>query len=342
MEAHAEIPRERPAGYTSLFANRSWRRRQLPVALAWLLAVLLFAIVSIYSPGFASSGNIESILQQAGIIAIIAIGQTLVILTGGIDLSIPGMMSIAGVVLSRESSTNSELWRPLLIVLAIALLVGLINGAAVGLIRAPAIIVTLGMNGVLTGALLVVVQGGTGRSSGAIPSGVRDAAIGHIGFIPSMAVIWFVLAVIASLVLSRTSYGKRIYAIGNNAVAARVSGVNVPLTLISLYMISAVTAALGGFLLAGYLNQAYPSMGNPYLFTGIAAVLIGGASILGGSGNYLGTVAGALTLTILNGLLAILNLGPEMVRILYGAVIFLTVLTSTYFSLRGGGRSRSG
>jgi ribose transport system permease protein len=141
-------------------------------------------------------------------------------------------------------------------------------------------------------------------------------------------------------VLSRTSYGKRIYAVGNNATAARVSGVNVPLTLVSLYVISAVTASLGGFLLAGYLNQSYPSMGSPYLFTGIAAALVGGASILGGSGNYLGTVAGALTLTILNGLLAILNLGPEMVRILYGAVIFLTVLTSTYFSNRSGGRAR--
>jgi ribose transport system permease protein len=340
VEAHAETMGQAPAGYQSLFSNRSWRRRQLPIALAWLLTVVLFVIVSIRSPGFASSGNIESVLQQAGIIGIIAIGQTLVILTGGIDLSIPGMMSVAGVVLARESSTNSELWRPLLIVLVIALIVGLINGAAVGIFRAPAIIVTLGMNGVLSGALLVVVQGGTGRSSGAIPSGVRDAAIGHIGFLPAMAVIWLVLTVIVTLVLSRTSYGKRIYAIGNNAVAARVSGVNVPLTLISLYMISAVTAAMGGFLLAGYLNQSYPSMGNPYLFTGIAAALVGGASILGGSGNYLGTVAGALTLTILNGLLAILNLGPEMVRILYGAVIFLTVLTSTYFSTRTGRRAR--
>jgi ribose transport system permease protein len=341
VEAHAETAPKTPAtGYRSLLGSRAWRRRQMPIALAWVLTLVLFAIVSARSPGFASSSNIESVIQQAGIVGIIAIGQTLVILTGGIDLSIPGMMSVAGVVLAREASTNGDLWRPVLIVLLIALVVGLINGVAVGIFRAPAIIVTLGMNGVLSGALLVVVQGGTGRSSGAIPSGVRDAAIGQLGPIPAMALIWIVLTVIVTLVLSRTSYGKRIYAIGNNAVAARVSGVNVPLTLVSLYMISAVTAALGGFLLAGYLNQSYPSMGSPYLFTGIAAALVGGASILGGSGNYLGTVAGALTLTILNGLLAILNLGPEMVRILYGAVIFLTVLASTYFSNRGGRRSR--
>jgi len=237
------------------------------------------------------------------------------------------MMSAAGVLLARTTPEDGNLLFPIAVVFGLAFVVGLVNGIGVGVFRAPAIIMTLGMNGVLAGALVVTAPGvitGEGTSS----SLIRELAVGSIGPIPTAGVFWVLLTVLVTVALSRTSFGRRVYAVGNNPLAARVSGVNVATTLISLYVISAMTAALGGWMLAGYLGQSYFDMGEPYLFISITAVLVGGVSLLGGSGNYLGTFAGTLILTILGALLAILNLGAASVRIIYGIIVFLTVAAS--------------
>jgi ribose transport system permease protein len=211
--------------------------------------------------------------------------------------------------------------------------VGLINGVGVALNGEPPIIMTLAANVILQG-LILVYTGGTPPP--AAPPLVQFLAVGRFGPLPVIAIIWAVLAVIAWVLLSKAAFGRYLYALGTSRTVAEYSGVPTLRTIIVSYVISGAAAALGGTLLTGYSGQAYLGMGDPYLFTSIAAVAIGGASILGGSGHYIGTIAGALVLTILGGLLPALNLSSGALLIVYGAVILLTVAigSETFGELR--------
>jgi ribose transport system permease protein len=320
----------------SRFQEPGWRRRQLTVVFAWALMVVLFVVVSIFEPGFRSGSNIRSIIDQSMILGVVALGQTLVILARGIDLSVPAVMGVAGVILTQNGTSAGEVLKSLAVIIVIAIGVGLVNGVSVAVLRAPAIIVTLATNTLTLGALLVTTSGAGTQSGGSVPTIFRTLSTGDVGPFPVSGIVWLVIALIATAVLTSMRFGRHIYAIGNNPLAARFSGVSVTRTIVGVYVISALCSALAGLLLAGYLNQTFPSMGSTYLFTSIAVVLIGGASILGGSGHYLGTVAGALTLSILGGVLAILNLGPAYLRILYGVLIFVTVGLGTLLARRSG------
>ena len=312
--------------YTPRFLERAWQRRQIPIATAFAFALILFVVVSIYSPGFASSNNTRALIEQSLVLGVAAIGQTIVIITGGIDLSIPAMMGVSAILLPRMAQTDADLWKPIVAVLAISTALGIFNGLAIGLFNAPAIIVTLGTNSILLGALLGATNGGGFTADSNVTGGVVKTLVkGTVGPIPVALFVWAALILVIGLLLSLTAFGRRVYAVGNNATAARMSGVSVVRTLVGAYVISAWSAALAGFFIAGWLGETYPGIGGDYLFTSISVVLIGGASILGGSGHYLGTVAGTMTLVVLGGLLAVLNLGPEYFRITYGLVILATV-----------------
>src|SRR4029079_14214957 len=155
------------------------------------------------------------------------------------------------------------------------------------------------------------------------PSLIQLLAVGRVGPLPVVAILWIVLAAGASFLLSRASFGRRLYAVGSSATVAAFSGVPIVQTTVLAYTLCGCTAALAGMLLTGYTAQAYLGMGDPYLFTSIAAVAIGGASILGGSGHYIGTIAGAFVLTILTGLLPALNSSNGALLMGYGARIIL-------------------
>lgn len=144
-----------------------------------------------------------------------------------------------------------------------------------------------------------------------------------------IAILWLVLIVLVTVALSKTAFGRHLYAVGSSATVAEYSGVPVARTIILTYVISGVTAALAGMLLTGYSRQAYLGMGDSYLFTSVAAVALGGASILGGNGHYIGTVAGALVLTVLGGLLPALNLSSGALLVVYGGIILVTVAISS-------------
>src|SRR4029079_7658167 len=204
------------------------------------------------------------------------------------------------------------------------------NVAGIALFGVPAIIMTLAVNVILQGAILVYT-GGTPQATA--PGLIQYLAVGRIGPIPVIAIVWGVLALAASFLLSKTVFGRQLYAVGTSPTVAEFSGVPVVRTTLLAYTLSGFTAALAGMLLTGYTAQAYLGMGDPYLFTSIAAVAIGGASILGGSGHYVGTIAGAFVLTILAGLLPALDLSNGALLIVYGAVILPTVsLASEAFS----------
>jgi len=306
--------------------NNAWvktRPYANPTVLSFVAAAILFAITTIAAPGFASQQHLPIFLTEASFIGIVAIGQFFVIVAGGIDLSVPSTITASAIVLSLlVGSNDSAVWWAVPAVLAMAAGVGVANGVGVTILGGSPIVITLAMNVLVVGALIAVTGGAKANSS---THTIEQLADGRIAGIPGSVIVWAFLYAIAAVVMGLTTFGRRLYALGSRRTVAIFSGVNPTPNTIATYMISAMLAAMGGIILAGHTGQPYLGLGDPYLFSSVAAVAIGGASILGGSGNVAGTVAGALTLTILQALFPILNLSPAALNIAYAVAILATV-----------------
>jgi ribose transport system permease protein len=298
-------------------------RRNRAIVTAYAIAAALFVGGTIQSLDFASSGQIQTMLVYAAFIGIIGFGQTLCILTGGVDLSVPWTLTGSAVLTSvLADGDGSKIPAIMLLVLALAVVVGLINGIGVAYAGVPPIIMTLGMNGALQGLVLVYTNGGISSKP---PDGLTNFVTGDVLGVPTIVAIWAVVIVIACVLLTATAFGRRLYALGTNARAAELAGVRVRRVLVVPYVVSAVGAAGTGLLLMGFTGQAFLTMGDPYLFSSAVAVAVGGASILGGSGHYAGTVAGALVLTFVASLLPLFHLGTAWLQISYGVILLITV-----------------
>ena len=294
-------------------------RRHRAILLAYLGMIVLLLLTSVVAPGFLSPTHLRSTAVLAAFIGIVALGQTFVIIGGGIDLSVPWVLNSAAVLMTLlAGSQDAPLVWIVPLLLAAGALVGMVNGLGVALFGVPPIIMTLAVNVILQGGILVYTGGAPTATA---PPAIQFLAVGRILGFPVVVLIWIVLAVVATILLSKSAFGRYLYAVGTSATVAEFSGVPTFRTTVLAYTLSGFTAALAGMLLTGYTAQAYLGMGDPYLFTSIAAVAIGGASILGGSGHYIGTIAGALVLTILTGLL----LSSGALLIVYGVVILVTV-----------------
>lgn len=297
--------------------------RNRMILLAYLGMLAMLAVTGMISPGFLSETSLRSILVLAAFVGIAALGQTFVIIGAGIDLSIPWVLNCAAILMAVLcAGQDAPLIWVMPLVLAGGALIGGINGVGVALLGVPPIIMTLATSVILQG-LIVIYTGG--RPTPIAPDFIRYLSVGRIGPVPVIGILWAVLAILASLLMSKTAFGRYLYAVGGNATVAEFSGVPTARTRILTYVISGASAALAGMLLTGYSGQAYLGMGDQFLFTSVAAVAIGGASILGGTGHYIGTIAGALVLTILSGLLPALGLSNGALLVVYGAVILLTV-----------------
>jgi ribose transport system permease protein len=311
----------------SAFTSRPAFERNRPILLAYALVVVLAIFGELVAGGFLSASHIDQLLIEASFIAFVALGQLFVIMSGGIDLSIPWVLNGAAVLLTiwANGSDGKTLWLfPVL--LAGGALVGLLNGVGVMFLRIPPIIMTLGMSSMVEGALLLYTNGGSGSNA---PSGVVYVATHRWGPVPVVAVVWLAVLMVATVVLSATPFGRRLYATGLNRRVAEFSGVNVRWVTVSVYVISGVAAALAGLVLSGYVGESYLGMGDPYLFESVAAVAIGGASVLGGTGNYVGTTAGALVLALLAAILPVLGFSQATLEIVYGLVILGAVSLSS-------------
>lgn len=300
------------------------------VVFCYLIALVLFAGFSVYMPGFARLSHIRTVFLESALIGIVALGQTLVVITGGIDLSVAWMMTIGAYMVSNlvNSSNANLVWGiPLMLVLTFGL--GAINGFCISCLRVPAIVMTLGMNIILQGALVALTQGSPGQSA---PPLLLTLGQKNLLGIPYLVIIWIIMTVVVMLALFKMKYGRKLFAIGNNATVAKYSGIRVDNTIILSYAISGMTAGIAGALLAGKVGSCYLAMGDTYQFQSIAAVAIGGTSMLGGKGNYLGTVAGSLTITILLGILVALNLPFGVQTMAYGLIVLISVIVSVVSS----------
>jgi ribose transport system permease protein len=309
--------------------------RNRAILLAYLLVILLAIAGEVVSRGFLHISHIDELIITGGFIALVGLGQTFVILTGGVDLSIPWVLNAAAVYLTLWANGDSAkmIWIAPVLLIGGAV-VGAVNGVGVAFLRVPPIIMTLGMSTVVEGALLLSTNGGSGQNA---PNAAVYLATHRWGPVPVLAVLWVAVLIIATVVLSATPFGRRLYATGLNQRVATFAGVNVQFMTVAVYMISGIAAALAGIALAGYVGQSYLGMGDPYLFASVAAVAIGGSSILGGSGNFIGTTAGALALAVLAALLPILGLQPAALDIVYGCVILGAVMLSSISADRRSG-----
>lgn len=311
-------------------AGSAWQalRRQLDPAIvaAFGCIVLLLLVGSLYSSSFLSPEYLLQQLKVAAFLGVIATGAMLVILLGQIDLSVPWVVAVGGMM-----ATAATAWGPVGAALAIpfgigcGVLLGLVNGAGVAYLRLPSMIVTLAVNAIAQG-LMVVHTGGFSPQDASSPA-MRFIATGHSLFgIPNALLVWAAIGAAAVFLLTRTSFGRIVYAIGNRERAAYLSGAPTRRVVLATFAIAGGLSALGGVLLAGYASKAAQAMGDPYLLPAIAAVVLGGTSILGGRGNYLGTVAGVILITLLQSILSVMQIEEFGRHVIYGSVIITMLL----------------
>ena len=301
------------------------RRRILFAALA---AVLLFAVGALVRPGFARPDSIAAVLVVASFVGLVAAGQMFVVLIGGIDLSVPWVLNAAAILLVTSSlGEDARAAYALLLTLGMGLGVGALSGAGIALYGVPPVVMTLAMNGIMQGLTLGLSGGMTcGACASYAPPVVRAAAGGTLLGVPAALWLWLAVALAVSAALSLTAFGRRTYAIGTNARASFLAGINVRAVTVALYALSGLFSAAAGIMLVGFGGQAALGMGEPYLFQSIAAVVIGGVAILGGRGHYAGVAAGTISLVTLVSVLMAMNM-PEYGRsIIYGVIILALLL----------------
>lgn len=296
---------------------------------AFAIVILLHVIGTILIPGYSQPFAIRALLVLASLLAIACIGQTLVVILGGIDLSIPFVIGFANVVAAQLYGQQWNFAFVCLIVALIALVIGAFNGYVARRLNIHPLIVTLGTGMVVQGAVLLWTAG---FPSGSAPQTISDFVSigGSVGPLPLPWVVpcVAVLAALVALILARTPYGRRLYALGSNPGAAPLALINPVGMWAVTFAISAFFSAVTGVLLLGFTGSAYGDVGQPYLFQTIAAVVVGGAALIGGQGSYLGTIAGALVLTEINTLLIGLGFQPSAVQAALGVII--VALVSVY------------
>jgi ribose transport system permease protein len=289
------------------------------VALVIVLFALMVATHFASANGFFRLSQLATTLQIAGPLAVMAAGQTLVMLTAGIDLSVANTATAAGFIMADQGHHSTA--RAVAVGLLVGLAVGFVNGIGVAIFRVNPLIMTLGTATIMLGLIqLYAARFATGAPL--VPHLVSQVG-GHrvFHYLPLNLLVWIPLAVVLILVLKYTGYGRMLYAIGDNARACRLAGVRVWQVQLATYCICGLLAALAGELLAGYTGNVDTQLASDYLLPSVAAVVIGGTSIFGGVGGLVGTVLGALILTVLDALLTLLNAREEIKQILYGLII---------------------
>ncbi len=292
-----------------------------------LLGLLaLCAVLWALSPHFLTVSNLLNIAQQTSINAIVAVGMTFVILSGGIDLSVGSIVALSGVALGTLLQGGQPLPVAVTAALAVGIGCGLLNGGLISWGGLPPFIVTLGMMSIARGAALVFTEG---RPVSGFDEGFRSIATGNIAFIPSPVVLMVVVYGIAHLVLARTTFGRYVYAICGNDEATRLSGVAILRYKTFIYGVSGLMSAVAAIILTARLNSAQPIAGMMYELDAIAATVIGGTSLMGGEGTLAGTLVGALIMGVLRNGLNLLGVSSFLQQIVIGAVIVGAVLVDT-------------
>ncbi len=313
-----------------------------PVA-ALILAVVLFLLSGLLPNGFGSDLDVAraqamNIVRLAVFLGIIAAGQTLVIISGseGIDLSAGSVVTLTAILTYIfVNGANERVLPALLLALAVGALVGLVNGVGITFLRISPFVMTLGMAGVVTGAIIVITHGSVTGKVAPIMTRLIARPLSPSLQIPNAIIIWILFGLLMWLLLERTTFGRNLFAIGVNRITAKLSGVNVTGANLLTYSLAGALAGFGGFLLVGNTGVVHLQLGQPFLFPSIAAVAVSGTLLSGGKGSYWGTMAGAIVLTLITSLLTTMQM-PESVRrmVLGGTLLILISIYGRQRALR--------
>jgi ribose/xylose/arabinose/galactoside ABC-type transport system permease subunit len=283
-------------------------------------------IMTVLSPVFLSSANLLSVVRQVAVYGLLAIGVTMVVLTGEIDLSVGSIVAISGVTAAMAQKAGWGLIPSILIPLALGMTLGLVVGLLVAKGGVPSFVATLGMMGIARGICLVLTNG---FPISGFQENFKWIGGGELLFIPIPMILLLVVTVIVQMMLKRTSFGRNLYAIGGSRKAAFYSGIKVEWNLIKAFILSGGFAALGGIVLASRLDAAETVAGQGYELSAIAAVVIGGASLSGGKGTVYGTLLGTLFIGVIANGLTLLAVSSYWQQIVQGLIIILAVLMNT-------------
>ena len=307
------------------------RSPELRTALLVFVATILLVLVSkALNHSFGSFSQLSVILSTSVFLVIVAFGQGLTILLGGIDLSVGILIAVSGLfVTTATNGVNGPLWWAVPAALLLTTLIGAANGLGIAFLKIPPFIMTLAVSTIVFGVALGLTSG---QPQGTVAPALQTLATGKVAGLPYTVLIIAVFFVLAATLQGRTVFGRRVYALGSNPVAARLSGLRVNTLTVAVYALSGLCAGVAGLLLAGYSGSATLDMGNSYLLPSIAAVVVGGASVAGGRGLYLGTLAGAILLNTLDTSISALGLSQGWRSILEGLVIAAALLAQSQWS----------
>ncbi len=295
----------------------------------YLSLAILLGVGAIISPDLYNGNTLFLILRQASQLGLVAIGQSLVMLVGGLDLSVTGVIVLTSVIIAEVGGGQDSMILPgVLIALAIGALVGLLNGWLVTKRNVPPFVATLGMLVLVRGAQIAYTRG---IPSGQIPDGVGVLSA-PIGPIPASFLLWVILTVVLTFLLHATPFGRRIYAAGSNREAARLSGVAVDRVVLSAFVLCSLFAVLAGIVLSGYVGYVDRYLGRGFDLDSITAAVVGGIAFTGGRGNLIGTMAGVLLIQFLSSLMLLLGLDIQMQLIVKGVVVILAVALYSSFA----------
>ena len=288
--------------------------------------LLLCGVLWALTPHFLTFSNLLNVVQQTSINAIVAAGMTFVIISSGIDLSVGSIVALSGVALGTLLQGGYPPAVAVAAALAAGIACGVVNGALVSIGRLPPFIATLGMMSVARGAALVFTEG---RPVSGFDEGFRWLATGSVGFVPAPVLVMVIVYAVAHFVLTRTTFGRYVYAIGGNEEATRLSGIAVSFHKTAVYGVSGLMSAVAAIVLTARLNSAQPIAGMMYELDAIAATVIGGTSLMGGEGSLGGTLIGALIMGVLRNGLNLLGVSSFLQQIVIGGVIVGAVLVDT-------------
>jgi len=299
----------------------TWARQQYPL---YILVVLLI-VAAFSTDAFFTTRNLTNLVLQVSVIGIVTLAEFLIVLTGGIDISVGSAVGLAG-VLSAGLFGGGSVVVSILVAIAVGALIGLVNGYLVAFRGLEAFIVTLGMLSLARGVVYAYTEGVPVQPDAEDFRGIATATVAGV---PVIGIIWIAIAVGMWFLVKRTVFGRRVYAVGSNKDAARASGVPVRATLLTVYVLAGVLVGFAGFLLASRVGVGTPTAGNLYELNAIAGVVIGGTSLRGGRGRVFGAVVGTLIFGVISNLLVLLNVSTYLQDAFSGALVLVAITLTT-------------
>jgi ribose transport system permease protein len=288
-----------------------------------IFMIILSAAVQFRNPNFLTLDNINSLLTNTAILGILAVGMMLVLVTRGIDLSVGSVLAFSGISGALLMVAGVPILLAVVLALAAGALLGLVNGVAIHEGHVPPFVATLGMMTAARGLTMLVSDA---RMVTGLPAAFVQFAQMRFLFLPALFLVWLLL-IIASIVVTKSSrFGRNVFAVGSNREAARLSGINIRLSTYGVYMVSGFMSAVGGLLMVSRLANGVPTAGQMYELDAIAAVVVGGASLMGGEGTIIGTVVGALIIATIRNGGNLLGVNPFVLQVLIGVIVVVAVM----------------